>query len=125
MCLGLEKYFNVKWVVDCDHLASATLRANKTNANVRIYTEDLKTFLKKSYQGDSCYPSPGEVDHLHGSPPCKGFSRANRSGGKDDKMNNKVSILLVSFMVLNMCFFIYSFFSPSFSTTYLSKLSFL
>ena len=103
MCLGLEKYFNVKWVVDNDPLAAATLRANKTNADAHIYTEDLKTFLKKSYQGDPCYPSPGEIDHIHGSPPCKGFSRANRSGGKDDKMNNKVCTLMVSFTQLFLC----------------------
>ena len=117
MCLGLEKYFDVKWVVDNDHLAAATLRSNKTNHDVQIYTEDLKVFLKQSFKGNPCYPKPGEVskhemfssadsslisindsygifkvDHIHGSPPCKGFSRANRNGGKDDLLNNKVSM---------------------------------
>ena len=92
MSLGLEKYFNVKWVVDNDHMAAATLQANKTSSDVQIYTEDVKTFLKKSFQGNPCYPATGDVDHIHASPPCKGFSRANRSGGKgkNDMMNNKV-----------------------------------
>lgn len=95
MSLGLEKYFNVKWVVDNDHMAAATLQANKTNSDVQIYTEDVKIFLRRSFQGNPCYPATGQVDHIHASPPCKGFSRANRSGGKgkNDMMNNKVWIL--------------------------------
>mmetsp|Transcript_29778 Transcript_29778/g.54045 ORF Transcript_29778/g.54045 Transcript_29778/m.54045 type:complete len:672 (-) Transcript_29778:40-2055(-) len=95
MSLGMEKYFNVKWVVDNDHLAAATLRANKTNSDVQIYTEDVKTFLKKSVQGNPCYPAVGQVDHIHASPPCKGYSRANRNGGKDDMKNNKQTLLFV------------------------------
>jgi site-specific DNA-cytosine methylase len=91
MSLGLEKYFNVKWIVDNDPMASATLKANKTGSNVQIYTEDVKTFLRQSVQGHNCYTSVGEVDHIHASPPCKGFSRANRNGGKNDTQNNKVS----------------------------------
>ena len=67
MSLGLEKYFHVKWVVDNDHLAAATLRANKANSDVQIYTEDVKTFLKKSVQGNPCYPAAGQVDHIHAS----------------------------------------------------------
>mmetsp|Transcript_38829 Transcript_38829/g.93413 ORF Transcript_38829/g.93413 Transcript_38829/m.93413 type:complete len:682 (-) Transcript_38829:36-2081(-) len=93
MSLGLEKYFNVKWVVDNNHLAAATLRANKPNSDAQIYTEDAKVFLKKSVQGNPCYPAPGEVDHIHASPPCKGVSRANRNGGKDDMQNNKQTLL--------------------------------
>jgi len=85
----------VKWVVDNDHLAAATLRANKTNSDVQIYTEDVKTFLKKSVQGNPCYPAVGQVDHIHASPPCKGYSRANRNGGKDDMKNNKQTLLFV------------------------------
>lgn len=67
MSLGLEKYFNVKWVVDNDQLASATLQANKANSNVQIYTEDVKTFLKRSVQEHPCYPSKDEVEHIHAS----------------------------------------------------------
>ncbi len=94
MSLGLEKAgFDVKWVVDSDEVAAATLAANKrSTTNTAIYTEKLSSFLKKCIQQDPGYPKPGEVDHLHGSPPCKGFSRANRNGGKDDTTNNKVSL---------------------------------
>ena len=67
MSLGLEKYFKVKWVVDNDHLAAATLRANKAGSDVRIYTEDVKTFLVHSVRGNPCYPLAGEVDHIHAS----------------------------------------------------------
>lgn len=95
MGLGLEKHFDVKWVVDNDHLAAATLRANKKNSDANIYVEDVKSFLKKSVQGNPCYPAVGQVDHIHASPPCKGFSRANRSGGKDDMQNNKQTLLFV------------------------------
>jgi len=95
MSIGLEKYFNVKWVVDNDHLASATLRANKKNSDVQIYVEDAKVFLKKSVQGNPCYPTVGQIDHIHASPPCKGFSRANRNGGKNDMQNNKQTLLFI------------------------------
>jgi DNA (cytosine-5)-methyltransferase 1 len=92
MSLGLEKAgFDVKWVVDSDELAAATLTANKTNS-VNVYTEKLSKFLKSCLQEDPAYPKPGEVDHIHASPPCKGFSRANRNGGRDDTVNNKVSL---------------------------------
>ncbi len=95
MSLGLEKAgFDERWAVDSDEVAAATLAANKRslNTNTAIYTRQLSSFLKKCIQRDPGYPKPGEVDHIHGSPPCKGFSRANRNGGKDDMTNNKVSI---------------------------------
>jgi len=94
MSLGLEKAgFDVKWIVDSDEVAAATLTANKRSSNmINVYTEKLSSFLKNCIQEDSAYPKPGEVDHIHASPPCKGFSRANRNGGKDDMTNNKVSL---------------------------------
>ena len=75
-------------------MAAATLRANKTS-DVKVYDEDAKSFLKKSVQGNQCYPQSGEPDHIHWSPPCKGFSRANRNGGKDDEKNNKQTLLFI------------------------------
>lgn len=136
MSCGLNKHFDVKWVsfgdwflvwwdwvncswylilyplllilqvVDNDHLAAATLRANKTNKECKIYTEDAKTFLKQTVQGNPCYPTTGEPDHIHASPPCKGFSRANRNGGKDDLLNNKVGDYLLLSMILRFDIFI-------------------
>ncbi len=40
MSLGLEKHFNVRWVVDNGHPVAATLRANKVGSNFCIYTEE-------------------------------------------------------------------------------------
>ncbi len=84
MSLGLEKHFDMRWVVNNDHLAAATLRANKAGSNICIYTEDVKTFLMHSVQCNPYYPLMGKVDHIHASPLCKGFPRANRNGGKND-----------------------------------------
>jgi len=38
-----------------------------------------------------CYPCKGDGDHIHASPPCQGFSDANRTGGKNDDKNNELS----------------------------------
>jgi site-specific DNA-cytosine methylase len=95
MSLGLEKHFNVRWVIDNDHLVAATLRANKAGSDVCIYMEDMKTFLMHSMQQNPCYPSVGEVNHIHASPPCKGFPRANRNEGKHDIQNNKQTLLFI------------------------------
>jgi site-specific DNA-cytosine methylase len=87
MSLGLEKHFDVRWVIDNDHLAAATLRANKAGLDVCIYMEDVKMFLMHSMQQNPCYPYVGEVNHIHASPSCKGFPRANRNEGKNDIQN--------------------------------------
>jgi len=87
--------FDCKWAVDNDPVAAATLRANKSTTGLRVYVEDVKSFLKNSIAENPCYPKVGEVDHIHASPPCKGFSRANRNGGKNDVNNNKQTLLFV------------------------------
>ncbi|KAL7522398.1 hypothetical protein ACHAWX_007084 [Stephanocyclus meneghinianus] len=89
MSIGFEKAgFHVISAVDNDKDAVATLRANK-KGNTAIFQEKVSSFLRYSKQGKAGYVKPGEVKHVHGSPPCKGFSRANRTGGKDDMINNK------------------------------------
>lgn len=96
MSLGMQKAgFEVKWAVDNDALAASTLQANTSHGGVKVFQEDVKTFLKKSTAGDPAYPTADEVDHIHASPPCKGFSRANRNGGKDDFKNNQQTLLFV------------------------------
>jgi site-specific DNA-cytosine methylase len=67
MSLGMEKYFNVKWVVDNNEIACSTLNSNKKNSNVLVYTEDVRKFILRSMKGNPCYPSVGEVDHIHAS----------------------------------------------------------
>lgn len=67
MSLGMEKYFNVRWVVDNNEQACSTLNSNKKDPNVLIYTEDVKKFLLQSIKGNPCYPKVGDVDHIHAS----------------------------------------------------------
>ncbi len=67
MSLGMEKYFDVKWIVDNNEIACATLNSNKKNFSGLVYTEDVKKFLLQSIKGNPCYPSVGEVDHIHAS----------------------------------------------------------
>jgi hypothetical protein len=97
MSMGLKNAgFDVKFAVENNHLTAATLQANNyssssSSSNVgHVFVEDVKVFLKRCQQGHPCYPSVGDVDHIHASTPCKGFSRANRNGGKDDFRNNQV-----------------------------------
>jgi hypothetical protein len=93
MSMGLKNAgFDVKFAVENNHLTAATLQANNCSSkNVgQVFVEDVKVFLKRCHQGHPCYPSVGDVDHIHASTPCKGFSRANRNGGKDDFRNNQV-----------------------------------
>jgi len=78
-----------RWVVESNESAAATLRANHKGENPpEIYTEDIRDFLDGVRKGNPAYPSKEEVDHIHGSPPCQGFSRANRVGGEEADENN-------------------------------------
>lgn len=108
MSIGFEKAgFNVICAVDNDKDAVATLRANKKGCV--MFQEKVSSFLRNSKQGKVGYPQQGEAKHVHGSPPCKGFSRANRNGGKDDFINNKVresyvKVCLTGFVLLAYTF---------------------
>lgn len=98
MSIGLKNAgFDVKFSVENNHLTAATLQANLSNiTSSRVYVEDVKVFLKRCREGHPCYPSiVGDVDHIHASTPCKGFSRANRNGGSNDLRNNQVCFLFV------------------------------
>lgn len=89
MCIGLKAAgFDVRWAVESNPQAAATYQANNTNDSLQVYQEDVNYFLKKSKKGHGAYPSTDEVDHIHASPPCQGFSRGNRNGGAGDESNN-------------------------------------
>jgi DNA (cytosine-5)-methyltransferase 1 len=66
----------------------------------RIFNEDIDIFLKRSMSGElpGYYPGKGDVDHIHSSSPCQGFSDANRNGGRNDVQNNRLSYRWVSAM---------------------------
>ena len=83
-----EAGFDVKWLVENNHLAAASLQKNHNDAT--IYEEKVELFLSKCEEGKEGYPSKGDVEHLQSSPPCKGFSRANTTGGQSKRRKNNL-----------------------------------
>lgn len=100
MSIGLKNAgFDVKFSVENNHITAATLQANllsNTTSNSHVFVEDVHVFLKRCGKGHPSYPSGvGDVDHIHASTPCKGFSRANRNGGSNDLRNNQQTLLFI------------------------------
>jgi DNA (cytosine-5)-methyltransferase 1 len=85
--------FDVKYAVEIDSFAAATLQVN--HPGMIVFEEDVTVFLEKAEGGDPCYPKPGDIDHIHASPPCQGFSLANRNGGVNDTKNNNLTFRLI------------------------------
>lgn len=82
--------FYCRYNVEKDFSAVATLRCNHQldgifGEEAIVFDEDVETFLQKVHDKDPAYPRMGDVDQVHASPPCQGFSAANRSGGKNEK----------------------------------------
>jgi DNA (cytosine-5)-methyltransferase 1 len=82
MSLGLANAgFEVKFAVESDTAAADTLRSN--HKDMVVFHQDVVKFLDEaSLQPNSCpfYPIK-EVDHIHASPPCQGFSLAKKRRG--------------------------------------------
>eukprot|EP00980_Cylindrotheca_fusiformis_P008972 scaffold1912_cov135-Cylindrotheca_fusiformis.AAC.19 len=94
MTLGFKNAgFDIKWAVEKNESAASTLKVNFDAHSVR--PECVKSFLKRCKEGCDAYPKKGDVDHIHASPPCQGFSRANRYGGVNDEENNSLSFEFV------------------------------
>mmetsp|Transcript_14608 Transcript_14608/g.16716 ORF Transcript_14608/g.16716 Transcript_14608/m.16716 type:complete len:325 (+) Transcript_14608:340-1314(+) len=79
------------WAIDKDQSSSATYKASAHGRNTKVYCEDIAYFFENVRSNRPGYPGKGEVDHIHASPPCQGFSRENRSGGHDDEVNKDLS----------------------------------
>lgn len=88
-----EAGFDVKWLVEKDHLCAASLKADDWHKNASVYCEDVSIFLEKCEKHEMGYPGPKEVDHIQSSPPCQPWSAANRNAkvGKDTRI--KVELL--------------------------------
>jgi DNA (cytosine-5)-methyltransferase 1 len=91
-----EAGFYCRYNVEKDYSAVATLQCNHQldgifGEEAIIFDEDVETFLQKVHDKDPAYPQMGDVDHVHASPPCQGFSFANRNGGRNDKNNNELT----------------------------------
>ena len=96
MTCGLNKAgFNVKYAVENNPTAAATLRSNHVKDNMMIFEEDVRLFLDKVKDEAAGYPRLDDVDHIHASPPCQGFSKANRNGGANDESNNDLTYRFV------------------------------
>jgi DNA (cytosine-5)-methyltransferase 1 len=91
--------FDVLWQVEKDTMAAASLNHSHPDAKAEtrrpVYVEDVNFFLDCAEKGDSGYPTKDDVDHIHASPPCQGFSTANRSGGKHDESNRSLTSAFV------------------------------
>ena len=90
--------FDIPWSVEKNCQAAGTHRANfpKTlQGNGIVFSECVNSFISKAKAGDKGYPKPEEVDHVHASPPCQGFSDANRNGGQNDQANNEMSFAII------------------------------
>jgi len=100
MSLGLaEAGFDVKYMVENNSFAADALRINHDKRHAIIYQQDVNTFLRNAKEaadrkGFTGYPKRDGIDHIHASPPCKGFSLIN-AGGKDDISNNNLTFAFV------------------------------
>ena len=97
MCLGFRNAgMETRWAVEKDNDAVATLRTNNCkDTNLTVYPMCVRKFLDKAKSEDAAYPSKGEVDHIHASAPCQGYSGANRVGGEDAEANNELSYTFI------------------------------
>jgi DNA (cytosine-5)-methyltransferase 1 len=72
--------FDLQYLVENDKDAVSTLRMHHPlGSGAIVYDEDVEIFLQKVATGAPGYPKQGDVENVHGSPPCKGSSMANRS----------------------------------------------
>lgn len=67
--------------VDKDPIAIASFRFN--HRHVKVFDEDTKNFHVNMNDGIEGYPKPGQIDHIHASPPCQSYSSLNRGGQND------------------------------------------
>lgn len=79
--------FETAMAVEKNPFAVQTLSANVN----RIFPGDVVAFLSDC-QSEAYRAMIGPVHHLHASPPCQGFSSANRHGGQNDVTNNNLSL---------------------------------
>lgn len=92
MHLGFsEEGFDTACAIEMSEVAMRTFTHN--NPGVPTYCGDIRDFAKRCKDDEEFRSWVGGVDVLHLSPPCQGFSKANRSGGANDEENNSLSLL--------------------------------
>jgi site-specific DNA-cytosine methylase len=72
--------FRVEYMVDKKKVCCQTLEDNtdRFHVNAKVFNADVREFLQRCRDRVPGYPSAADVDHVHASPPCQGFSKANR-----------------------------------------------
>jgi hypothetical protein len=80
-----QEGFQSLYKIEIDEMAIASLKINFPGAEV--FEEGIERFIENCQTRDD-YPKRGEIDHIHASPPCQGFSKANTGHGVNDKANN-------------------------------------
>lgn len=90
MSEGLKRAgFDVKYAVEGNVAATDTLRSN--HKDTIVFQQDVVEFLDPTKPKSACYPR--DIDHIHASPPCQGFSEAKKRCGQltaQDKHNNEL-----------------------------------
>lgn len=77
--------FETVKAVDLNPDAIKTFRVNNPEDSDAVECTCVNEYLK-TYKRNSV------VEVLHASSPCQGFSKANRNGGKNDKINNELAL---------------------------------
>ena len=92
--------FDTVMAIEKDEMAVTTLKAN--NEGVPVYSGCIRDFIRH-YDTLNC--ALGKIDHVHFSPPCKGFSTANRNEVSTDKdrTNNDLSLLIIDVLRKTSC----------------------
>ena len=86
-----EEGFKTVCAVEMNPIAVKTFKLN--NPEVDVYEGDIRKFIEKFQKKAS-----GRIDFIHTSSPCQGFSKANRTGGKNDERNNELSYTFVDLL---------------------------
>ena len=94
MSKGLHRSgFTTVCAVEKDSKAAHAFQLNNPEALVECM--DVNSWIERCRSDDAYRDRLGPTPHIHSSSPCQGFSRANRLGGKNDKMNNELSLALL------------------------------
>jgi len=91
-----EEGFATAMAVELNDVAVDTFELN--NPGVPTYRGDVNKFIEKFETDPDYRKSLGNIDAVHVSSPCQGFSKANRFGGQNDEINNKLSYTFVHFL---------------------------
>jgi DNA (cytosine-5)-methyltransferase 1 len=98
MSLGLANAgFEVKFAVESDLAAADALRSN--HKDMVVFHQDVVRFLDEASLQPNANPlyHPMEIDHIHASPPCQGFSEAKKRSSLTPARDQQKNELMYQF----------------------------